>query len=80
MYTSQIGKTKVFLRAGQMAELDALRTEVLGRSATKIQRKVRSYLARKNFIQLRMSATQLQAVCRGISSCNSTEKLEINIC
>ncbi|TKW31663.1 hypothetical protein SEVIR_2G120600v4 [Setaria viridis] len=61
----QIGKTKVFLRAGQMAELDALRTEVLGRSATKIQRKVRSYLARKNFIQLRISATQLQAVCRG---------------
>ncbi|OEL18826.1 Myosin-6 [Dichanthelium oligosanthes] len=60
-----IGKTKVFLRAGQMAELDALRTEVLGRSATKIQRKVRSYLARKNFIQLRISATQLQAICRG---------------
>ncbi|XP_062188731.1 myosin-8-like [Phragmites australis] len=61
----QIGKTKVFLRAGQMAELDALRTEVLGRSASKIQRKVRSYLARKNFIQLRISATQLQAICRG---------------
>ncbi|CAL5065850.1 unnamed protein product [Urochloa decumbens] len=61
----QIGKTKVFLRAGQMAELDALRTEVLGRSAAKIQRKVRSYLARKKFIQLRISATQLQAICRG---------------
>nr|CAB3452693.1 unnamed protein product [Digitaria exilis] len=61
----QIGKTKVFLRAGQMAELDALRTEVLGCSATKIQRKVRSYLARKKFIQLRLSATQLQAICRG---------------
>ncbi|XP_062186610.1 myosin-6-like isoform X2 [Phragmites australis] len=61
----QIGKTKVFLRAGQMAELDALRTEVLGRSASKIQRKVRSYLARKNFIQLRISATQFQAICRG---------------
>ncbi|RLN32866.1 myosin-6-like [Panicum miliaceum] len=61
----QIGKTKVFLRAGQMAELDALRTEVLGHSATTIQRKVRSYLARKNFIQLRISATHLQAICRG---------------
>ncbi|KAK3126891.1 hypothetical protein QOZ80_7AG0564580 [Eleusine coracana subsp. coracana] len=61
----QIGKTKVFLRAGQMAELDALRTEILGRSASKIQRKVRSYLARKNFILLRISATQLQALCRG---------------
>ena len=71
MCNLQIGKTKVFLRAGQMAELDALRTEVLGRSATKIQRKVRSYLARKNFIQLRISATHLQAICRGISSCYS---------
>ncbi|KAM6568757.1 hypothetical protein CsatB_016742 [Cannabis sativa] len=36
----QIGKTKVFLRAGQMAELDACRSEVLGRSASVIQRKV----------------------------------------
>ncbi|KAL8470847.1 hypothetical protein ACS0TY_033426 [Phlomoides rotata] len=38
----QIGKTKVFLRAGQMAELDARRSEVLGRSASIIQRKYRS--------------------------------------
>ncbi|KAG2544341.1 hypothetical protein PVAP13_9KG024700 [Panicum virgatum] len=61
----QIGKTKVFLRAGQMAELDALRTEVLGHSAKKIQSKVRSFLARKKYIQLQLCATQLQAVCRG---------------
>ncbi|XP_019705642.1 myosin-6 isoform X2 [Elaeis guineensis] len=61
----QIGKTKVFLRAGQMAELDARRNAVLGRSASKIQRKVRSYLARKSFILFRKAAIQLQAVCRG---------------
>ncbi|XP_008438435.1 myosin-6 isoform X1 [Cucumis melo] len=61
----QIGKTKVFLRAGQMAELDACRTEVLGRSAMVVQRKVRSYLARKNFILLRLAAIQIQALCRG---------------
>ena len=66
---AQIGKTKVFLRAGQMAELDALRTEVLGHSAKKIQSKVRSFLARKKYIQLQLCATQLQAVCRGIYSC-----------
>jgi myosin V len=29
----QIGKTKVFLRAGQMVDLDARRAEVLGRAA-----------------------------------------------
>lgn len=70
---TQIGKTKVFLRAGQMAELDALRTEVLGYSAKKIQSKVRSFLARKKYIQLQLCATQLQAVCRGIYSCLKIE-------
>ncbi|XP_072971215.1 myosin-6-like isoform X1 [Typha angustifolia] len=61
----QIGKTKVFLRAGQMADLDARRNEVLGRAANLIQRKVRSFLANKSFILLQKSAKQIQAVCRG---------------
>ncbi|XP_074590119.1 myosin-6-like isoform X1 [Curcuma longa] len=61
----QIGKTKVFLRAGQMAELDAHRKEVLGRSASTIQRKVRSYLVRRTFIVLKKSAIQIQTTCRG---------------
>ena len=66
IYFWQIGKTKVFLRAGQMAELDTRRTEVLGRSASIIQRKIRSYLARRSFIVLHRSALQIQSVCRGI--------------
>ncbi|XP_058001214.1 myosin-6 isoform X2 [Hevea brasiliensis] len=61
----QIGKTKVFLRAGQMAELDARRSEVLGRSARIIQRKVRTYFCRKSFLLLRQSAIDIQTVCRG---------------
>ncbi|KAK8521766.1 hypothetical protein V6N13_021842 [Hibiscus sabdariffa] len=61
----QIGKTKVFLRAGQMAELDTRRSEVLGRSASIIQRKIRSYLARRSFIMLRRYALQIQSICRG---------------
>ncbi|KAH7517473.1 hypothetical protein FEM48_Zijuj09G0068600 [Ziziphus jujuba var. spinosa] len=61
----QIGKTKVFLRAGQMAELDTRRSEVLGKSASIIQRKIRSYLARKSFVLLRRSAIQIQSACRG---------------
>lgn len=61
----KIGKTKVFLRAGQMAELDARRSEMLGRSASIIQRKVRSYLSRRSFIMVRQSAIQIQAACRG---------------
>lgn len=65
---AQIGKTKVFLRAGQMAELDMRRSEILGKSASIIQRKVRSYLARRSFISLRLSAVQIQAACRGLFS------------
>ncbi|GLT47521.1 hypothetical protein SLA2020_212130 [Shorea laevis] len=61
----QVGKTKVFLRAGQMAELDARRIEVLGRSASIIQRKVCTYFARKHFLLLRLSSIQIQALCRG---------------
>ena len=55
----KIGKTKVLLMAGQMAELDARRTEVLGRAARIIQWKFRSYLLIK-------AAINMQAVCRGI--------------
>lgn len=63
----QIGKTKVFLRAGQMAELDAHRNEVLGRSACTVQRKVRTYFKRKMFLLLRDSATEIQTICRGLA-------------
>ncbi|KAJ6333961.1 hypothetical protein OIU78_010960 [Salix suchowensis] len=48
-----------------MAELDTRRSEVLGRSASIIQRKVRSYLSRRSFITLRRSAIQIQSACRG---------------
>ncbi|XP_019455075.1 PREDICTED: myosin-6-like [Lupinus angustifolius] len=61
----QIGKTKVFLRAGQLAELDTSRSLILGKSAIIIQRKIRSYLTRRSFISARLSAIQIQAVCRG---------------
>ncbi|XP_078175119.1 myosin-6-like isoform X2 [Carex rostrata] len=72
---SQIGLTKVFLRAGQMAELDALRNEVLGRSASKIQRKVRTHQARKKLILVRSSAVLLQAICRGTNARRLYENL-----
>ncbi|KAA3455721.1 myosin-8-like isoform X2 [Gossypium australe] len=61
----QVGKTKVFLRAGQMAELDARRGAILGVSAIVIQRKVRAYLSRRHFNLLRLSSIKLQAFCRG---------------
>ncbi|KAJ4835408.1 hypothetical protein Tsubulata_031610 [Turnera subulata] len=60
----QIGKTKLFLRAGQMAELDARRTEVLANAARLIQRQIRTYLTRKEFITLRKATIHLQKLWR----------------
>ncbi|KAL9149749.1 hypothetical protein ABFS82_12G126000 [Erythranthe guttata] len=71
----QLGKTKVFLRAGQMAELDARRTEVLGNAARTLQRQIRTYIARKDFVLLRKAAIQLQSCWRAISACNLYEQL-----
>ncbi|KAK9919503.1 hypothetical protein M0R45_028094 [Rubus argutus] len=65
----QIGKTKVFLRAGQMAELDARRAEVLSSAAKTIQRRVRTHYARKRFIALREATIIMQSICRGRLSC-----------
>ncbi|KAG6503323.1 hypothetical protein ZIOFF_035634 [Zingiber officinale] len=60
----QIGKTKVFLRAGQMAELDALRAEVLNRAAKTIQNQIRTHILRKQFIALRKATIHVQSLWR----------------
>ncbi|KAG9452018.1 hypothetical protein H6P81_004922 [Aristolochia fimbriata] len=60
----QIGKTKVFLRAGQMAELDARRIEVLANAARLIQRQIRTHLTRKEFIALRKATIHFQKFWR----------------
>ncbi|KAM7264663.1 hypothetical protein ACFE04_002346 [Oxalis oulophora] len=60
----QMGKTKVFLRAGQMAELDARRTEILANAIKQIQRQIRTHLARKEFITLRKATIDLQKIWR----------------
>ncbi|KAK6162834.1 hypothetical protein DH2020_002675 [Rehmannia glutinosa] len=60
----QIGKSKVFLRAGQMAELDARRAEVLAHAAKRIQRQIRTFLTRKEFIILRKATINMQKLWR----------------
>ncbi|CAA7394841.1 unnamed protein product [Spirodela intermedia] len=62
----QIGKTKVFLRAGQMAELDARRIEILANAAKLIQRQIQTHLTRKQFVILRKAAIQFQKLRRAV--------------
>ncbi|XP_038985415.1 protein OPAQUE1 isoform X2 [Phoenix dactylifera] len=61
----QLGRTKVFLRAGQIAALDSRRNEVLNNAARFIQGCFRTFIARKAFIATREAAVTLQAYCKG---------------
>ncbi|TXG61785.1 hypothetical protein EZV62_013148 [Acer yangbiense] len=61
----QMGRTKVFLRAGQIGILDSRRAEVLDTAAKRIQRRLQTFIAHRNFVSIRSAAFSLQAYCRG---------------
>ncbi|KAL1339994.1 hypothetical protein AAHE18_U084900 [Arachis hypogaea] len=71
----QIGKTKVFLRAGQMAELDARRAQVLSNAAKSIQRRIRTHQARNHYLALRKKTIYLQSQWRGRLACKLYENM-----
>ena len=58
---------QIFLRAGQMAELDKIRTELLNRSAVTLQRHARGFVKRSQFQRKRRAIVVLQACSRCIS-------------
>ena len=55
----------MFLRAGQMAELDARRTEVRNKAAIAVQSRFRTHVAREQFLALRMTSISFQSFVRG---------------
>lgn len=65
--TQQLGKNKVFLRAGQIAVLDSKRAEVLDKAAKLIQAHFRCFIAYRDFIALKRAAINLQCCFRGIN-------------
>ncbi|XP_044976866.1 myosin-17-like isoform X4 [Hordeum vulgare subsp. vulgare] len=65
----QIGRTKVFLRAGQMAELDARRTEMRNTAARGVQSQLRTHVAREQFLILRNASVCLQSFVRARLAC-----------
>ena len=52
---------QIFLRAGQMAELDKIRTELLNRSAVTLQRHARGFVKRSQYQRKRHAIVVLQA-------------------
>jgi myosin heavy subunit len=65
LFLLQLGRTKVFLRAGQIGILDSRRAEILDNAATHVQRRFRTFIAHRDFISTRAAASALQAYCRG---------------
>ncbi|XVE72980.1 hypothetical protein DITRI_Ditri11bG0081300 [Diplodiscus trichospermus] len=61
----RMGKTKIFLRAGQMAELDARKVKLLGESAKVVQKQIRSHLSRKRYVRMRTASIHIQTAWRG---------------
>lgn len=58
------GKTKIFLKGGQMAVLEKHRTNLLNKSAITIQKYVRGHLQGGNYRKLRKTALLLQSFAR----------------
>ncbi|EFJ44389.1 type XI myosin heavy chain MyoA [Volvox carteri f. nagariensis] len=71
----QLGLTKVFMRAGQMAQLDKLRTDTLNGAAITIQRFVRGTLARWRFVAARSAVLRIQCAVRAWSARKLTTQL-----
>lgn len=65
----QLGRNKVFLRAGQIAILDSRRAEALDNASKIIQSRFRTFITRKAFNLIRVTAITLQAYWRGITFC-----------
>lgn len=61
----QLGKTKIFFRAGQVAYLEKLRLDTLRQACVVIQKRVRGWLQRKKFLRARHAAVIIQRYCRG---------------
>ena len=62
----QLGKTKVFLRAGHMAVLDSLRSAKLNAAATRIQAAQRRHAAVVRLARAKAATVRIQACVRGM--------------
>ncbi|XP_048581655.1 unconventional myosin-Va isoform X2 [Nematostella vectensis] len=74
----QMGKTKIFFRAGQVAYLEKLRGDKLRRSCVMIQKNYRCYREHKLYLRMRKAAILIQAWVRGDQARNLARSLRRN--
>jgi myosin-5 len=71
----QLGKTKVFLRAGHMAVLDSLRAAKLNAAATRIQAAQRRHAAVVRLARAKAAMVRIQACVRGMLARHLAQRL-----
>nr|XP_039265605.1 unconventional myosin-Va-like isoform X2 [Styela clava] len=64
----QPGKTKIFFRAGQVAYLEKLRADKLRACAIMVQKHIRGWLCKKQYLKKRNAAMILQRYARGMKA------------
>lgn len=62
----QSGLTKIFFRAGMLAQLESMRSDRLNKMVTVVQKNVRRMLAHKKYQRMRAAAIKIQTWWRGI--------------
>lgn len=60
----QVGTTKIFFRAGQLAFLEKLRADRMAECAVLVQKNVRRFLTRLRYLRLRDAVIRIQCVAR----------------
>ncbi|XP_074862567.1 unconventional myosin-Vc isoform X2 [Carettochelys insculpta] len=61
----ELGRTKIFFRAGQVAYLEKLRLDKLRQACIMIQKNVRGWCQRKKFFRIKQAAVTIQQYFRG---------------
>lgn len=61
----QMGNTKIFFKAGMLAQFEKLRADKLHKSAVMIQKNLRKMYFRKQYLSIRESHINLQSLLRG---------------
>ncbi|KAK9429667.1 P-loop containing nucleoside triphosphate hydrolase protein [Lipomyces doorenjongii] len=73
----QLGKTKIFFRAGMLAYLENLRSQRLNECAVLLQKNLKKLYYRNRYLEIRRSMIALQAAIRGYLARRRVEKIRL---
>ncbi|KAK9367129.1 P-loop containing nucleoside triphosphate hydrolase protein [Lipomyces kononenkoae] len=75
----QLGKTKIFFRAGMLAYLENLRSQRLNECAVLLQKNLKKVYFRNKYLEIRRSIITSQAAIRGYLARRMVEKIRLSV-